>query len=122
MKSTLFLIPLLLLLSAGKLKNAVYGTSCGWAGTAPEARILVEKYIKDLDTVHLDKWLVAKKDKIALQAYAYEAYIRLEKDGFQINSSRRKRMNEIKASEDQIQTCRGCIYSTQRLKDIFEDQ
>ena len=105
-------------LSEGLSKGAgkTYGSYCGIAGRQPSTRIAVENLIAKEDLSTLKEWL--NSPNLVVQTYAAEAFIRLSgrKD---ISRDIMDRVDIIRNKEEQINTCRGCIYDKLTIKECL---
>ena len=97
-----------------KADTVVYGTSCGYTGSAPKYRLLLNSYLLEKDTDKLNIWLYA--DNPTLNAYAIEGYCRLKGDGFQLSEPIRKRIAVLKTKKDLVNMFEGCSYYRKSLK------
>lgn len=96
-----------------------YGTYCGFAGTPPEARKLIEDYIAKGDVTSIEGWL--DSPSLVHQAYAVEAIIRLYNDGTKINEEVIDLVRKIKSKDDKINTCNGCVVGQTSMSSVLSD-
>ena len=95
----------------------VYGSYCGIAGQHPAKRIEAEKLIAAKDLVALSGWL--NGPNLVLQTYAAEAFIRMS-GTMEISDKDMARVDVIRNKENEINTCRGCIYDNMTIKECLE--
>ena len=106
------------ILSFGQLNlklgmGETYGSYCGIAGQHPPTRILLEDLIKENKLDILDEWI--HSTNAVRQVYAIEAFIRMDF----VTDERKARINELIDSEQEISTCRGCVYSNKTVGEII---
>lgn len=93
-----------------------YGSYCGIAGQHPPTRIAVEELIADEDLETLEEWL--NSPNLVVQTYAAEAFIRLS-GRLDISSELLILVDTIRGKEENIPTCRGCIYDKLTIKECL---
>ena len=101
-------------LSAGGGKT--YGSYCGIAGQHPPMRIAVEELIAEEDLETLVEWL--NSPNLVVQTYAAEAFIRLS-GKLDISGEIMDDVDIIRNKEENIATCRGCIYDKLTIKECL---
>lgn len=99
--------------------DKVYGAYCGFAGSHPPTRLLVEELIESKDIATLSSWLTSPN--LVVQTYAAEAFIRLAKDDISISQEDLDLVEEIRLKEDKISTCTGCIYEQLSIKECLKE-
>ena len=106
-------------LSLNNRVGDIYGTLCGIAGDMPILRKQLERAIEERDIDLLSSWVSGRN--AVLSAYAAEGFIRLYNEGMEIDDDLKTRVEEIKLSDETINTCHGCIYSSLSLKEALKD-
>ena len=87
--------------------NDRYGTSCGIAGSPPEARKAVEQMIQNRDVAALEVWL--ESPNLVKMTYAAEAFIRLSNE-IALTPELTGKIKVITSRQDLIPTCVGCTH------------
>ena len=110
------------LTKSDQLKNQehdiVYGSGCGRAGVDPYHRMLCEKYIDEKNIRKLEEWY--ESDTLTIKVYATEALIRIHNSKPFLTDDQIESINKFKKSNKRIRTCSGCIYSTDRIKEVLK--
>lgn len=94
----------------------IYGNGCGFSGITPNARLWMEGYIQEKDSIALFSWLISPH--LGLKTYAIEGLYKLEKSGMYINDFQWQAIKYIINSNSSITTCGGCMLRLETIKDL----
>lgn len=101
--------------------NELYGSYCGIAGQHPPNRVTIEKWIVKEQVSSILDWLHSPNR--VRQVYAAEALIRLYNrrviDELEIDDL--SFISKLKASNESIPICSGCVYSEETVKKILAE-
>jgi hypothetical protein len=100
--------------SADLPRGHPYGRNCGYVGADPEPRIAIESFIQLKNTASIYLWL--RDSDRALQAYATEAIIRLNRQGEMIAPDQLKRAKRLLRSRRRVDVCFGCAHWSEPLR------
>jgi len=94
----------------------VYGFRCSIDGQEPDMRLELEMLLAKNDYKELNNWLVSPNAE--RQVYAIEGYYQLKRKGYKLTSDQKRIINAVKGKNGEVKVCRGCIYSSDRIKYI----
>ena len=99
--------------------HRIYGNYCGFTGgQVSKFRTEIEINIKNQEIEKINKW-VFSLDRIK-KAYAAKALIRLHiKDSIELTINQKRKILRLKRSSRKINTCGGCVYKHESLKDAL---
>lgn len=96
-----------------------YGDFCGFAGTPPKLRILVEQLISEKNSRELNLWL--NSTSLVKQAYASEAFIRLQNEGLILTCLQLDKIEALKMNDTKIPACSGCDHFHLSIKELLKN-
>lgn len=99
--------------------SIVYGISCGITGAPTEYQEKLFSIIQHRDLATISSWL--RSPNIEKQLYAIQGLITLEKSGYQLTSEDNSLIKAISQKKGLVNTCSGCIYSTDSIKNVFAE-
>lgn len=100
-------------------ENFVYGTNCGYAGTAPAGRLQIDTFVKNKDKESLVKWLQSVNTE--KQVYAVDGLHQLKKQGIALTKQELDMIEFVKNKRGTMNTCSGCIYFTEAIGEMTKE-
>ncbi len=95
-----------------------YGTFCGFTGTPPDKCQEMLGLVQKKNYNKLANWLKSINPEIA--TYGYIGLEFLNQNGIEITQTELNRMNELRKSDIQLNTCQGCIFGvTEKISDVL---
>lgn len=100
-------------------QTIVYGGGCGIAGTPTEYQEILDSYLRNNDINSIHRWL--KSANTEKQLYALQGLKILQKKGHTQTSDDKRIIKLIKQKEGTVNTCAGCIYSSETIKNVIAE-
>ena len=100
-------------------QTIVYGGGCGIAGTPTEYQEILDTYLQKKDTKSILVWL--KSANTEKQLYAIKGLKVLTKGGYSPTLEENKLITLVRQKEGIVNTCSGCIYSSNTIKNIIAE-
>ncbi|MGQ0738874.1 MAG: hypothetical protein ACT4OJ_07440 [Bacteroidota bacterium] len=98
-----------------------YGTFCGIGGAPPDKCQMMLTLVRENKYNELAKWLYSMNPEIA--TYGYIGLDFLKRNGKDIKLTELQRMDELRKSDIQLNTCRGCFYGvTEKISAVLNDK
>ena len=102
----------------GATKNTIqFGSSCGFAGMAPEYRLTLNNLVEAKDSATIEGWLTSMIPEI--QVYGVEGIYQLMEKGVEFQSSVFERIDELAEMKTKIKTCTGCILRDENMATVI---
>lgn len=97
----------------------IYGTSCGYAGTTPPQRILMDSLVNKLDIITLERWLVSAHPE--MQAYGVEGFYMLKQKGYKLSNKQQVLIRAIQNQQASfVNTCYGCLFESISIQEAIK--
>lgn len=96
----------------------VYGSACSIIGQKPEMREQNDAIVANKDIQLLTKWL--KSANTERQVYGIDGLYQLKKKGYKLTEEQLRLINIIKNKKGSLNTCHGCIYSSDKISNIVK--
>ncbi|GAB2819329.1 hypothetical protein [Ferruginibacter profundus] len=96
----------------------VYGSACSIAGQKPEMREENDVIVENKNVQLLTKWL--KSTNTERQVYGIDGLYQLKKKGYQLTAEQARLITIIKNKKGNLNICRGCIYSSDKISSIVK--
>lgn len=96
----------------------VYGSACSIVGQKPEMRVENDAIVVNKNIKMLTKWL--KSTNAERQVYGIDGLYQLKKKGYKLTAEQLRLINIIKNKKGNLNICRGCIYSSDKISSIVK--
>ena len=96
----------------------VYGSACSIVGQKPEMREENDVIVENKNIQLLTKWL--KSTNTERQVYGIDGLYQLKKKGYELTTEQVRLINIIKKKKGNLNICRGCIYSSDKISNIVK--
>ncbi len=98
------------------IESIVYGEYCGFAGTNPKEKDMIDDFVKNKDKEKLLTWL--RSTNTEKQIYAVDGFCRLDNLGLKLTEQEMKMIFSVLSKKGTINTCHGCILCNKEITDV----
>jgi hypothetical protein len=100
------------------IESIIYGEHCGIAGTNPNEKDTIDKFVKNKDRNNLLNWL--RSTNTEKQIYAVDGLFQLNKRGVKFTEKEMWMINWVLIKKGTIHSCHGCMYGNDEIASVVK--